>query len=115
MLLKEKYTAGFKPTNEKMSFNSEKFPTWASTATGSVAVDRSVEVASRGGKNPWRRAVPSYYHLFLLADHVLCLGRSFALQALAEPSRALAEAPSMTMRVWDLWDNLNGHIERACR
>ena len=43
VLHKEQYTAGFKPTNEKMSFNSEKFPTWASTATGSVAVDRSVE------------------------------------------------------------------------
>ena len=27
--------------------------------------------------------------------------------------RALAEAPSMTLRVWDLWDNLNGHIERG--
>ena len=51
VLHKEKYTAGFKPTNEKMSFNSEKFPTWASTATGSVAVDRSAEVASRGGKS----------------------------------------------------------------
>ena len=51
VLHKEQYTAGFKPTNEKMSFNSEKFPTWASTATGSVAVDRSVEVASRGGKS----------------------------------------------------------------
>ena len=51
VLHREKYTAGFKPTNEKMSFNSEKFPTWASTATGSVAVDRSVEVASRGGKS----------------------------------------------------------------
>ena len=46
-LHKEKYTAGFKPTNEKMTYNSEKFPTWASTATGSVAVDRSVEIASR--------------------------------------------------------------------
>ena len=51
VLHKEKYTAGFKPTNEKMTYNSEKFPTWASTATGSVAVDRSVEVASRGGKS----------------------------------------------------------------
>ena len=47
VLHKEKYTAGFKPTNEKMTYNSEKFPTWASTATGSVAVDRSVEIASR--------------------------------------------------------------------
>ena len=51
VLHKEKYTAGFKPTNEKMTYNSEKFPTWASTATGSVAVDRSVEIASRGGKS----------------------------------------------------------------
>ena len=51
VLHKEQYTAGFKPTNEKMSFNSEKFPTWASNAQGTVAVDRSVEVASRGGKS----------------------------------------------------------------
>ena len=47
VLHKEKYTAGFKPAKEQMPFNSEKFPTWASTATGSVAVDRSVEIASR--------------------------------------------------------------------
>ena len=47
VLHKEKYTAGFKPSSETMKFNSEKFPTWASTATGTVAVDRSVEIASR--------------------------------------------------------------------
>ena len=47
VLHKEKYTAGFKPSSQTMTFNSEKFPTWASTATGSVAVDRSVEIASR--------------------------------------------------------------------
>ena len=47
VLHKEKYTAGFKPSSATMQFNSEKFPTWASTATGSVAVDRSVEIASR--------------------------------------------------------------------
>ena len=47
VLHKEKYTAGFKPSSQTMTFNSEKFPTWASTATGTVAVDRSVEIASR--------------------------------------------------------------------
>ena len=47
VLHKEKYTAGFKPSSATMQFNSEKFPTWASTATVTVAVDRSVEIASR--------------------------------------------------------------------
>ncbi len=47
VLHKEKYTAGFKPSSQTMTFNSEKFPTWASTATGTVAVDRSVEIVSR--------------------------------------------------------------------
>ena len=47
VLHKEKYTAGFKPSSQTMTFNSEKFPTWASNAQGTVAVDRSVEIASR--------------------------------------------------------------------
>ena len=45
VLHKEQYTAGFKPTNEKMSFNSEKFPAWASTAAApspSAGASRSV-------------------------------------------------------------------------
>ena len=47
VLHKEKYTAGFKPSSQTMTFNSEKFPTWASNAQGTVAVDRSVEIALR--------------------------------------------------------------------
>ena len=51
VLRKEKYTAGFKATPVDMKFNSEKFPPWASPSTGAVAVDRSIELASRGGKS----------------------------------------------------------------
>ena len=34
VLHKEKYTAGFKPSSQTMTFHSEKFPTWASELAG---------------------------------------------------------------------------------
>jgi len=49
VLHKEQYRVGFLPSSAQATFNSAKFPQWASAAAGAVVADRAGEVAARSG------------------------------------------------------------------